>query len=303
MARTRNPQDLSVEELRQLLIEKRRSERQNRLDHYRKTGRVIMVEPQPTAPPLDGYASEPIVLEDGVNPAPSPSKRRIVLDRLLFVIEIAAVVGLAFLIFNGLSLLRNLNKEVASALEQPTLTPTPLISAVVLPSGHTPPNKPGGAQFNEAEIPEHLRPLVQSLANIPLPTPGPTNATRLQINAISVDAPVVQGDGWEQLKKGVGQHVGTVNPGQKGNLVLSAHNDVFGEIFRDLDRLKAGDEIVVSTSQQAFVYVVRQTEIVEPTRVEVMAPSGEATLTLISCYPYLVDNQRIVVTASLQGQK
>lgn len=303
MARTRNPQDLSVEELRQLLIEKRRSERQNRLDHYRKTGRVIMVEPQPTTPPLDGYASEPIVLEDGINPAPSPSKRRIVLDRLLFVIEIAAVVGLAFLIFNGLSLLRNLNKEVASALEQPTLTPTPLISAVVLPSGHTPPNKPGGAQFNEAEIPEHLRPLVQSLANIPLPTPGPTNATRLQINAIGVDAPVVQGDGWEQLKKGVGQHVGTVNPGQKGNLVLSAHNDVFGEIFRDLDRLKAGDEIVVSTSQQAFVYVVRQTAIVEPTRVEVMAPSGEATLTLISCYPYLVDNQRIVVTASLQGQK
>jgi len=303
LARTRNPQDLSVDELRQLLIEKRRSERQSRLDHYRRTGRVIMVEPQPALRPVDNYASEPILLEEEGYVPPKPSWPRLVLDRLLFVVEIAAVIGLAFVLFNGLSLLRNLNKEVAAALEQPTLTPTPLISAVVLPSGHTPPNKPGGAQFNEAEIPEHLRPLVQSLANIPLPTPSPSHATRLQIASIRVDAPVVQGDGWEQLKKGVGQHVGTVNPGQKGNIVLSAHNDVFGEIFRDLDQIKPGDQIVVSTSQQSFIYVVRQTQILEPTRVEVMAPTGDPVLTLISCYPYLVDNQRIVVTATLQGQK
>ena len=303
MARTRNPQDLSVDELRQLLIEKRRSERQSRLDHYRRTGRVIMVEPQPALRPVDNYASEPILLEEEGYVPPKPSWPRLVLDRLLFVVEIAAVIGLAFVLFNGLSLLRNLNKEVAAALEQPTLTPTPLISAVVLPSGHTPPNKPGGAQFNEAEIPEHLRPLVQSLANIPLPTPSPSHATRLQIASIRVDAPVVQGDGWEQLKKGVGQHVGTVNPGQKGNIVLSAHNDVFGEIFRDLDQIKPGDQIIVSTSQQSFIYVVRQTQILEPTRVEVMAPTGDPVLTLISCYPYLVDNQRIVVTATLQGQK
>lgn len=302
MARNRNPKDLSVEELRQLLIEKRRSERQNRLEHYRKTGRAIMVDPQPAPLVLDQYASEPLLLEEESRQI-KQSGRRLILDRLLFLVEIAAVVGLAFVLLNGMSLLRNLNNEVASALEQPTLTPTPLISAVVLPSGHTPPNKPGGAQFNEAEIPEHLRPLVQSLASIPLPTPSPSHATRLQIASISVDAPVVQGDGWEQLKKGVGQHIGSPNPGQKGNLVLSAHNDVFGEIFRDLDRLKPGNEVVVSTSQQSYVYIVRQTQIVEPTRVEVMAPSSDAVLTLISCYPYMVDNQRIVVTATLQGPK
>ncbi len=303
MARNRNPQDLSVDELRQLLIDKRRSERQIRLDHYRRTGRVIIVEPQPGMRSVESYSSEPILLEEEAPVRSKPSLGRLILDRLLFIVEIAAVIGLGFVLFNGLSLLRNLNKEVASVLEQPTLTPTPLISAVVLPSGHTPPNKPGGAKFNEAEIPDHLRPLVQSLANIPLPTPSPTHATRLQIASIHVDAPVVQGDGWEQLKKGVGQHIGTVNPGQKGNIVLSAHNDVFGEIFRDLDQIKPGDEVIVSTSQQSYVYIVRQTQIVEPTRVEVMAPTGDAVLTLISCYPYLVDNQRIVVTATLQGQK
>ena len=170
----------------------------------------------------------------------------------------------------------------------------------MLPSGHTPPNAQGGAQFNEAEIPEHLRPLVQSLANMALPTPGPQQAVRMQIPAIKVDHPVVQGDGWEQLKKGIGQHLGTPNPGQPGNLVVSAHNDIFGQIFRDLDQLKPGDTVVVFTNTRTYTYVVQQTRIVEPTSIEVMASTNDPVLTLISCYPYRVDNKRIVVTAALQ---
>jgi sortase A len=103
------------------------------------------------------------------------------------------------------------------------------------------------------------------------------------------------GDGWEQLKRGVGQHIGTANPGENGNLVLSAHNDIFGELFRDLDRLQPGDEIIVQTATQQFIYIVDRTVIVEPTDVSVMDPTDNATITLISCYPYLVDDQRIVV--------
>lgn len=301
MARNRSIEDLTVDELRQLLIEKRRSERHKRLEHYRRTGRAIMVEPTPMATPIDS-PSEPLILEDDLIRARQP-RRRIWLDRTLLVVEIIAVLGLGFVLFNGMNLLRNLNNEVASMLVQPTLTPTPLVSAVILPSGHTPPTEPGGARFNEEEIPEHLRPLVQSLANIPLPTPSPSHATRIQIPAIGVDAPVVQGDGWEQLKKGVGQHIGTPNPGEKGNIVLSAHNDVFGEIFRDLDRLKPGDEVIISNAVQAYVYVVKQTLVVEPTQVEVMAPTQNEIVSLISCYPYMVDNQRIVVVAELQGEK
>lgn len=296
VARHRSIDELTVDELRQLLIEKHRRERHKRLEAYRRTGRVIMVEPAPYVSPLEG-SSEPL-LPEGEAPLP---KRKLWIDRVLLAIEVLAVIGLALILLNGMNLIRNLNQEVASALVQASPTPTPLISAVVLPSGHTPPNAPGGARFNEEEIPAHLRASVQSLANIPMPTPGPTHAIRIQIPAIKVDAPVVQGDGWEQLKKGVGQHPGTVNPGEKGNIVLSAHNDIYGEIFRDLDRLKPGDEIIISTAQQAFVYVVQQINIVEPTAVEYLASSREPIATLISCYPYMIDNQRIVVIASLQG--
>jgi sortase A len=97
------------------------------------------------------------------------------------------------------------------------------------------------------------------------------------------------------LKKGVGQHLGSPNPGSVGNLVLSAHNDVYGEIFRHLDQLKPGDEILVFTQQRQYTYIVSGTQIVEPTQVEVMAATSDPTATLISCYPYLKDTQRIVV--------
>lgn len=302
MRKKGSAEDLSVEELRRLLVEKRRASRQERLERFRRTGRVVKVAPDVEGAALEDMRSGPLEeVETSIDTA-NRSRRKRIFDGLLLAVEILAVVGVVFVLFNGVSLIRELNQEVASALEQPTLTPTPLIMAVVLPSGHTPPNSPGGAQPNEAEIPEHLRPLVQSLANIPIPTPGPEQAVRIQIPAIDVDAPIVQGDGWEQLKKGVGQHIGTADPGDDGNMVLSAHNDIFGEIFRDLDQLKPGDQIVIHTNQRSYTYVVSGHKIVEPTQTEVMEATSQPKVTLISCYPYLVDNERIVVSARLQGE-
>ncbi|HLE15715.1 MAG TPA: class D sortase [Anaerolineales bacterium] len=302
MQKKGSAEDLTVEQLRRLLVEKRRASRQERIERYRRTGRVVVVTPDVEGTQLEDLRTGLLLERPETSVVALPrSKRKRILDGLLLLIELLAVAGLLFVLFNGVSLIRELNQEVVSVLAQPTLTPTPLIVAVVLPSGHTPPTSPGGARPNEAEIPEHLRPLVQSLAEIPIPTPGPEQALRIQIPAIGIDAPVVQGDGWEQLKKGVGQHQGTSNPGQKGNMVLSAHNDIFGEIFRDLDRLKPGDEVTIYSNQRAYTYVIASSKVVEPTQVEVMAATSHPSVTLISCYPYLVDDQRIVVTARLES--
>ena len=292
----KNSDDLSVEELRALLAQKKRQSHQARLEEYRRTGRALTIENESEQP--EDTAVQPLLETtfevDVVNQEP-PSRRTWV-NRLLLVVEVAAVVGFLFIISLGLDALRSLNQEVSAALGGAELTPTALITAVVLPSGHTPPTSPGGAQFNEAEIPEGLRPLVQSITSVAIPTAGPQQARSIFIpNLWNSPAPVVMGDGWEQLKRGIGQHIGSVNPGENGNLVLSAHNDIFGELFRDLDRLQPGDEIIVQTATQQFVYIVDRTVIVEPTDVEVMDPTENATITLISCYPYLVDDQRIVV--------
>ena len=298
MPRRKAPEDMSVEQLRRLLIEKRRGARRERLEHFKRTGRVVDVAPDFLAE----SAAVVDTLEETTDQAQVPlSKRRRVMDRLLLAVEVLAVVGLVGVLISGLGILRDLNDEVASALIQETFTPTPLVMAVVLPSGHIPPDAQGNTRPNIEEIPAHLQPMVQSLANLPVPTAAPDQAIRIQIPAIEIDAPVVQGDGWEQLKKGVGQNVGTTNPGQNGNVVLSAHNDVYGELFRYLDKLAPGDQVILYTQQRQYVYVVDRTAVVEPTAVEVMASTGSPTVTLISCYPYLVDKQRIVVFARLQN--
>jgi sortase A len=300
MARRKTPEDLSVEELRRLLIEKRRGARVERLEHFRRTGRVVGIpselrEDQTSGPVVD-------TPEGMADPPPVPVTRgRRIMDGILLGVEVLAVLGLVGVLLSGLGMLHDLNNEVAAALNPPTALPTPLVMAVVLPSGHTPPDAQGNTRPNDAEIPANLRPMMQSLANLPAPTPSIQQAIRVEIPALKVDAPVVQGDGWEQLKKGVGQHIGSSDPGESGNVVLSAHDDVYGELFRQLDKLQPGDQVMLYTEQRQYLYVVDRTEIVDPTAVEVMASTGAPSVTLISCYPYLVDKKRIVVFARLQN--
>ena len=303
MTNPKRPEDLSEQELRRLLLDKRHDARQKRLQRFRRTGRAVSLSPDlPPAAFEEWRTQAPVETpEEGSASSAPRSARRRWFDGILLFIEILAVFGLAGLMLNWFGLLQSLNQEVVSALHQETLTPTPLITAVILPSGHTPPSSAGGPKFNDAEIPAHLLPLVQSIANLPVPTPGPSQAMRIQIQAINVDAPVIQGDSWDQLKKGVGQHIGSADPGQVGNVVFSAHDDVFGEIFRYLDHLQPGDQILLFTAQQQYIYVVTGSQIVSPTQVEVMNPTVDPTVTLISCYPYMVDNKRIVVFAKLQN--
>jgi sortase A len=301
MAKDRRPaEDFSIEELEALLSKKKLEVHATRLQRYRDTGRALPL-PDVTDTDQDGSTVGVAAELDGEGRR-YDYKRLIktVFNRLLLWLEIAAVFGMAFVFFKGFGLLQTLNEEVADAIEVPTPTPTPLITALVLPSGHTPPTSPGGAKPNEDEIPENLRPLVQSIPVIAAPTPGPQHAQQIFIEALwSNPQPVVQGDGWEQLKKGVGQHIGSANPGEIGNFVLSAHNDIFGELFRHLDRLRPGNPIKVSTSGREYTYIITGIRVVQPTEVSVMDHTDKSTITLISCYPYLVDSQRIVVFGEL----
>lgn len=292
----RRVDDLSVAELQRALLEKKRLAREARLEQYRRTGRALPMmpvgEPAPALPALTA-------------PRPRSWLKR-ALDAVLVLVEVAAVAGLLYVLANGVGVLRELNTQTAAVIAQsvqavPTLAPTPLVTAVVLPGGHTPPDpRTGQSQFNAEEIPANVRPMVQAMPAPVIPTASPRQAMRIVIPRLNVDAPIVQGDGWEQLKKGVGQHIGSADPGQRGNMVLSAHNDIYGEIFRHLDQLIPGDVFHVYTTAEMFTYVVTGTQIVQPTDVWVLRPTDHASSTLISCYPYLVSNQRIVVFADLQ---
>ncbi len=301
--------DLTIEELEQILRIKKRQARMDRLRRFEKQGR----RPTGTSPSEWEEEAPPPAPDDPPEISHrsflrrSPGQRRGMRDHLLLAIELLAVLGLLAILVVTAFTLRDINEEAASAQAEeiaalPTPSATPIIGTVVLPGGHTPPTDEGSAQPNYDEVPQHLRPLVeqQFAGPVILPTPSPSNAIRIRVPAIGVDAPIVQGDGWEQLKKGVGQHVGSSNPGPNGNVVLSAHNDIYGEIFRYLDELQEGDEIILQTLTQEYVYRVVHWRVVSPTDVGVMEQTPDPITTLISCYPYLVDSQRIVVVAELE---
>jgi sortase A len=151
--------------------------------------------------------------------------------------------------------------------------------SISLPGGHTSPD---------------------SLGNI-IPTYDRNLANRIQIPNLNVDAPVVQGDGWDELKKGVGQKLGTANPGEKGVIVLSAYNDVYGELFRYLDQLQSDDKIILFSADSKYSYSVESHEIVSSQNLNLVFDPNKSNLVLTSQYPYLQDNQWIIVYATLDN--
>lgn len=304
MARKRAPEELTAAELERLLVARRQAERQQRLRRARTEGRVA--EPEGHAATM-GDAPDEALMAASLAAAPRRPLWRRLADRALLLVEITAVLALAAIVLSLWATNRQLNRELAEvqaaqgqALALPTATATPDIGVVLLPGGHRPPVDGRPPEPGEAGgIPEHLLPVVNAYVPPPIPTPGPEQARRLEIPALSGDYPIVQGDDWEQLKKGIGQYAASGQPGRPGNVVLSGHNDIYGEPFRYLDRLKPGDEIVVSSERRAYTYIVSEVRVVEPTDVWVMAPTEGAQVTLISCYPYRVNTKRIVVFAQL----
>lgn len=341
----RRVDELSIEELEQVLAMRKREERQKRLERLKRSGRVI--EPDPatvlSSPPpavLPGQDFEAVIVQAAQNPAgvgfvdeatsvspqrpepvaPAPRRAknrggRRVTNALLTLVEIAAVVGLVFLafqFFEGITILEQNSAEAQLAAEEarsrtiPTLEPTPILTLnrIVLPGGHkwvegqTP-------TLNVDEIPENLRFAVADQILRPVINRPPlTDQTplRLVIPKINVDQAIVQGSDWEALKQGVGQILNGYTPADAdGKVALSAHNDIYGELFKHLDQLAPGDQYQIQTRTQVYLYTVTHTEVVSPTDVHVLDTDGKATSILISCYPYRVNTQRIVVFAERTG--
>src|SRR5690554_458233 len=251
------------------------------------------------------------------------SRVRSAWDKLLLAIEVVGVVGIVAILVYGGYLIATENKKI-DALDQEsariqqdaaalraTSTPRPDLTIdlanYVLPGGHYSPAEPGrGGEFNLDELPASIRPVAATQLTAPraaLPTPQPTSPTRIVIPAIDVDAAIYGGDDWYALQKGVGHYLNSANPGENGNMVLTAHNDVYGEIFRYLEDLEVGDEVrVQADSGKWYTYRVRETHIVEPSETWVLSHQNRPTVTLITCHPYRVDTQRYVVFADLVGE-
>jgi sortase A len=140
------------------------------------------------------------------------------------------------------------------------------------------------------------------------PAPGDAFAL-IRIPRLGSDwvKPVVQGVAPEELAKGVGHYPGSALPGQVGNFAVAGHRATHGEPFRDLNRVRAGDTVVVETRRAVYTYRVDSREIVLPAAVEVVDPvphrpgvrPTRRLITLTTCNPRWASYQRLIVYGHL----
>ncbi len=120
---------------------------------------------------------------------------------------------------------------------------------------------------------------------------------RLSVPRLQFSAMVREGVDASTLRLAVGHIPTTALPGQTGNVGLAGHRDTF---FRGLKDLKAKDAIQFSTLNGSFNYEVESLKIVEADNVGVLAPTGQNSLTMVTCYPFSYVGpapKRFVVTA------
>ncbi|MBK1812429.1 class D sortase [Clostridium sp. YIM B02505] len=116
-----------------------------------------------------------------------------------------------------------------------------------------------------------------------------------------IDINVVVGEGTDDdlLRYAVGHFKNTALPGEKGNLCLAGHrNFTYAEYFKDLNKLEKNDEIIVKTKDKEFTYLVTTSFIVNPDEVDVLSPTKDETITLVTCT--IGAKQRLIVKGSLK---
>ena len=106
---------------------------------------------------------------------------------------------------------------------------------------------------------------------------------KLEIPRIHLSTIAFEGDTESIFARGAGHISGSALPGTSGNAVFAAHRDTF---FRPLRSVRAGDVITVETPGDSKEYVVKSARVVDPDEVDVLRPTSESTLTLITCYPF-----------------
>jgi sortase A len=121
----------------------------------------------------------------------------------------------------------------------------------------------------------------------------------IRIPVIGINQVVVEGTNTPDLRKGPGHYVGTPLPGQSGNAAIAGHRTTYGHPFYNLDSVKVGDPIVLTTLQGIFVYDATRSFVVSPSDTDVIKNVFADRLTLTTCNPRFSASTRLVVQAKL----
>jgi sortase A len=126
----------------------------------------------------------------------------------------------------------------------------------------------------------------------------------LQIPSIGLDVFVVEGDGSGELRGGPGHRMGTPVPGEVGNSVIRGHRDRFGGPFEHLDDLAEGAEVFAqSKGQPAVRYRVVSVERVDEAESDLLGPTDDERLTLVTSAGGRFSDDHLVVVAERDSER
>lgn len=199
----------------------------------------------------------------------------------------------------------SIDQQIVSA---PTSTPTPIVP-------------------EPTRIPDVTPEIVQvvpatATSTSPAPTPKPSLITRISIPSVKIDRKVVQigwhtEEGtnvqvWDVDKFRVGHNIGSANPGDGSNIVLSGHSGGKNYPFNDLYWVKPGDKITLYEGEKAFVYKVVSHDVVDEDNAspeqktknaQFLEPTNHEVVTMIACWPLTGPDkftQRVIIRAEPQ---
>ncbi|WP_432028433.1 class E sortase [Streptomyces sp. 1222.5] len=141
----------------------------------------------------------------------------------------------------------------------------------------------------------------------------------LHIPRLDVVAPIAEGvSNKAVLDKGMVGHYGegalkTAMPDARtGNFGLAAHRNTHGEPFRYINRLQSGDEVVVETQDDYFVYkVASMLPVTPPSNTSVLDPVPRGSgftkpgryITLTTCTPEFTSKYRLIVWGKMVEER
>ncbi|WP_431090960.1 class D sortase [Paenibacillus sp. 8b26] len=144
----------------------------------------------------------------------------------------------------------------------------------------------------------------QQEAAFPIPEPIETEDQQtpiatIRMSRIDLKLPVLEGATRKNMRHAAVHMPETGALGQMGNAAIAAHRArTHGRLFNRLNEVKIGDEIVVNTRGENYVYKVFNIKVVAPTDVSVLKSfNKQKLLTLITCDPPVKPTHRLIVQA------
>jgi sortase A len=106
---------------------------------------------------------------------------------------------------------------------------------------------------------------------------------KLTVPRLEKEVYVLASASGQSLAFGPGHWGSSAAPGEMDNVVIAGHRDTHFEFLREL---REGDDLLLESRTGIQVYRVSEWAVVHESRVEILEPSGEPELTLITCFPF-----------------